>query len=224
MRKVHFAGPSGIGKTTLAKEVEYTQGLKFISGSMSSLIPTTKDQTHVQMLSESPNEKYLRDYQLANLRGKVFAEAGDDMVTDRSFLDLAAYFWYNQASALPACEIEHFLELTKMLCNKHCTHLIFLSLDTYQIGSWFIEDNNKRILSGYFQSLISSIMGLVLEYWGAEFVKEYHHITKGVFKNEILDYGAVEYIIESPYGYTKVLQVRELNKHFRQHLINSFIK
>ena len=38
-----FHGPSGIGKTTLAKFIETKYGIPFISGSMSDLMPDTKE-------------------------------------------------------------------------------------------------------------------------------------------------------------------------------------
>ena len=56
--KIMFAGASGVGKTTLAKEVpgmikfdvsEYPPVLDFISGSVSDLIPKTKDMSHKEM-------------------------------------------------------------------------------------------------------------------------------------------------------------------------------
>ena len=41
-KRIMFVGPSGIGKTTLAKAVEEICGIPFISGSMSDLLPATK--------------------------------------------------------------------------------------------------------------------------------------------------------------------------------------
>ena len=220
--KVHFAGPSSIGKTTLAKGLEITSNLEFVSGSISDLIPETKEVSHLEMLNQPNESLYLQDYQVSNLRSKLYADKLD-YVTDRSFLDVAAYFWYKQAKSIPACEIEHFFELNKMLCNKHCTHLILLSLRIDQIKEWFIEDNNKRITSGYFQTLISSLMELVLEAWGAKPVKMITTISKGVFKYTHLEYGASEYLLESPYGSTKVLKIFELDKYIRETLIHQFI-
>lgn len=42
MKRIMFVGPSGIGKTTLAKFIETKYGIPFISGSMSDLMPDTK--------------------------------------------------------------------------------------------------------------------------------------------------------------------------------------
>ena len=41
-KRIMFVGPSGIGKTTLAKYVAKREDLPFISGSMSDLLPATE--------------------------------------------------------------------------------------------------------------------------------------------------------------------------------------
>ena len=103
--KIMFAGASGVGKTTLAKEVpgmikfdvsEYPPVLDFISGSVSDLIPKTKDMSHKEMLERDSKDLLMEDFQVMNLRNKMFRDR-DRFVTDRSYLDLAAYFYYKQA-------------------------------------------------------------------------------------------------------------------------------
>ena len=172
--KVMFAGASGVGKTTLAKEVpgmvkfdvsEYPPELEFISGSVSDLIPKTKDMSHKEMLERDSKDLLLEDFQVMNLRNKLFRDR-DRFVTDRSYLDLAAYFYYKQAKNVPKCEMEHFFETCKMLLNQQCTHLILLDFTTAMVKEWVMEDNGKRIENNYFQFLISSIMDNVLNLWG----------------------------------------------------------
>ena len=50
MKRIMFVGPSGIGKTTLAKFIETKYGIPFISGSMSDLMPDTKEMHHAEFL------------------------------------------------------------------------------------------------------------------------------------------------------------------------------
>ena len=52
MKRIMFVGPSGIGKTTLAKFIETKYGIPFISGSMSDLRPDTKEMHHAEFLHQ----------------------------------------------------------------------------------------------------------------------------------------------------------------------------
>jgi len=225
--KIMFAGASGVGKTTLAKEVlemfqVTSNSVEFVSGSVSDLIPKTKDMSHKDMLERDSKELLLEDFQILNLRNKLFRDR-DQFVTDRSYLDLAAYFYYKQAKDVPKCEMEHFFETCKMLINKQCTHLILLEFTDAMIKEWVMEDNGKRIENNYFQFLISSIMDNVLNLWGFLPTKDIRCIYKSIFKNQPLEYGATEGIIKSLYGETKVLCIREVNLDIRKKLIKDFI-
>lgn len=230
--KIMFAGASGVGKTTLAKEVpgmikfdvtEYPPVLDFISGSVSDLIPKTKDMSHKEMLERDSKDLLLEDFQVMNLRNKMFRDR-DRFVTDRSYLDLAAYFYYKQAKNVPKCEMEHFFETCKMLLNQQCTHLILLDFTTAMIKEWVTEDNNnKRIENNYFQFLISSIMDNMLNIWGFIPVEEINLLYRGWFKRQPLEYGATKGTIKSCYGETKVIQIREANIDIRKEIIQDFI-
>lgn len=229
MRRIMFAGPSGIGKSTLAEWLsEQLEDVPFISGSVSDLLPETKEIPHVEMLNKSSKEAYMEDYQILNLRNKLYQKYTEytSFVTDRSYLDSAAYFYYKQAKELPACEVEHFLELCKMLLNKQCDKLIYLSWDVSQSREWIIEDNNKRIQSPYFQILISNIMQMVMEFWNAvptdERIMGKRYGTFG-YKFKQYQYGAQVYTVSSPYGITEVMEINELMRDNREELIKKFL-
>ena len=66
--RIQIAGPSGVGKTTLAKDISDIYGIPYVSGSYSDLIPSTKDILHSDMISMDPKEIYQNDFQLLNLR------------------------------------------------------------------------------------------------------------------------------------------------------------
>lgn len=212
MNKVMFAGPSGFGKTTLANWVSEEYKIHFINGSVSELIPKTKDIPHEEMLSRDKKTLALEDYQVMNLRNKLFKDK-DDFVSDRSYLDLAAYFYYKQSSDIPGCEIEHFLEMNRMLLCKQCSHLIFFHFTPEMIHEWVIEDNQKRIMSNYFQLQISEIMYLVLKLWGYKRIDNF--LTKMV--------GAERGVIKTVYGTTEVLIITDANLLARKILISKFL-
>jgi len=223
--RIMFAGPSGIGKTTLAKFVESIGGgdnpvWSFISGSVSDLLPQTKSELHKDMLSHDKKELYTQDYQILNLRKKLF-EGQDSFVSDRSFLDSAAYFLYKQADTIPQCEMDYFLELCKMCLCQYCDKLIVLNFTPYMVDNWVMEDNNKRIMNKYFQAEISSIMLMILENWGVVFSDTITLDNVGIFKSETYRYGG--YILgtlESIYGNLDILLINEPVLDIREHIIS----
>lgn len=163
-KRIMFVGPSGIGKTTLAQAVAKKYNIPFISGSMSDLLPATKDVSHNEILSLGSEAMYKSDFQLLNLRNKLFKDK-ENFVTDRSYADLAAYFWYKQSRTLPECEMEHFFCQCKELMENQCDLAIFLPLSLSTYHEWPMEDNKKRIMNRFFQVQISSLMSELLANW-----------------------------------------------------------
>lgn len=160
-----FTGPSGIGKTTLAKWVSEEFNIPFISGSYYDLIG---GNNHQEILSESPKDTYTKDWQLLNLRNKAFKDK-TDFVTDRSFVDNAAYFWYKQDTHIEECELEHFISTCGSLMIEHCDILFMMGLYLENLHEWEMEDNKKRITNRYFQvhmnTLMTSIVTSEVEPW-----------------------------------------------------------
>lgn len=163
-KRIMFVGPSGIGKTTLAQAVAKKYDIPFISGSMSDLLPATKDVSHNEILSLGSEAMYKSDFQLLNLRNKLFRDK-ENFVTDRSYADLAAYFWYKQSRNMPECEMEHFFCQCKELMENQCDLAIFLPLSLSTYHKWPMEDNKKRIMNRFFQVQISSLMSELLANW-----------------------------------------------------------
>lgn len=229
--KIMFAGPSGFGKTTLAKWMSEQSGVPFESGSLSDLIPQTKELSHKDMLARDAKDLYTEDFQLLNLRNKLFADK-DQYVSDRSYLDSAAYFLYKQGPKQPACEIEHFFGLCSMLLAKQCDCLIFLNFSPELVSSWVTEDNNKRITSNYFQVEISAIMETTLTFLGyskdseISFIKENQSGTifgKLIAQRIGLKYGVEMGTIDNIYGKTKVILINEPNLQIRKDILKEFV-
>lgn len=163
-KRIMFVGPSGIGKTTLAQYVAKSQNIPFISGSMSDLLPATKDITHNELLSLGSKAMQSSDYQLLSLRNRLF-RGKEEFVTDRSYADLAAYFWYKQSRTLEECELEHFIGCCRASMEDQCDLAIFLPLNLCNYSDWEMEDNKKRITNRFFQIQMSSLMGELLADW-----------------------------------------------------------
>lgn len=209
--RIMLAGPSGIGKTTLANQVSTLLDKQFISGSVSDLLPKTKDIPHSDMLDRDSQEIYREDYQILNLRKRVF-EGMADFVSDRSFVDSATYFLYKQASKIPACEVEHFINLCGRLTTSLCDLLVVLELSTDDIHTWITEDNGKRIVSNYFQTLITYNMRMVLKLMGYKKCTTYNTLPVGKFLSyRVLDQYFEVGNIKNIYGETKVVIIKDLN-------------
>lgn len=226
--RVMFAGASGTGKTTLAKWLSSNllTTPPFVSGSVSDILPDTRDMSHTDMLSRDKDDLVKEDYQILNLRNKLYqgyAEKNDAFISDRSYIDSAAYFIYKQSDSQPQCEIEQFVSLCQMCLNKQCTHLVFLPFTMNMFYSWVTEDNNKRITSKFFQMEISRIMSMVMDIMGYKKLGYIDNIYESFFKNKSFEYGAEYGIIESAYGKTRVLFLNETNLENRKSLLLHFL-
>lgn len=229
-----LAGPSGVGKTTIANFLAQELGIKFISGSVSDLLPQTKDMAHADMLARDSKELYMEDYKILNLRKKIFSNVGEPFVSDRSFLDSAAYFLYKQADKIPACEIEQFLELSKIVTLQTTDCLILVDYTMDMFNNWVIENNNKRIINKYFQMEISRIMSMILDIWGVKWDNYYRtireHPETGNFIEKIfgkvldLENAVSTGTIQNLYGTTQVIVLREANKEIRERILKSLLK
>lgn len=223
MDRIMFAGPSGIGKTTLAKEVALKIGITFVDGSMRTLLPSTKDIPHKDMLNQSKEDLYKQDFQLLNARNKLFKQF-DEFITDRSYLDSAAYFIYKQAKEIPQCEVDNFLELSKMLLTRQCDKLIVLDFGPWLIHNWVTEDDGKRISNNYFQMMISSLMSSVLQIWGAKLTHLYIKPSQKFWKSPIsYEHGYELGKLSTTYGDTDILVIKEGRYEIRQSLIQEFL-
>ena len=220
--RIMLSGPSGIGKTTFMDIIGRDFDLEKYSGSMSDLISSTKELSHKDMLSRDSEVLYKEDYQLLNLRNKLFKDKVK-YITDRSYLDSAAYFLYKQAGKVPQCEVEHFFELCKMLLNQQCDLLILFDFPKYMIKDWVMEDNNKRIINKYFQHLIAEMMKDILNIWGCHL--EYQNVFQPNFWNTAKTYeqGFSLGKISSIYGVTNVLVLHEAKFETRQEIINNYL-
>ena len=141
-------------------------------------------------------------------------------------MDSAAYFIYKQDTSIPQCEIEHFVNLCKLLLNDHCDCLILLNIHPKWANEWTVEDNNKRICNVFFQAHISAIMRMVLDMMGYKTIKstyDYRSVrdTLPKFLRSMveLDYGFEEGIISSTRGKTHVYIINEPNADIREDIL-----
>lgn len=212
--RVNFTGVSGVGKTTLAKWVSEEFNIPFVSGSYSDLIPATKDMPHQDMINQDPQKVYMQDTQVLNLRNKKFQEYSS-FVSDRSYLDSAAYLINKLSHRIKECDTETFLELCQALSGTQITHLIFIPFTKEYIKGWEMEDNHKRILNRYYQWEVSTIMYRILyEFWGFQ---------PSLFHTQSYDMGTVQIDHQGRIWTTKVLILKTMDLEERKDIIDTFL-
>lgn len=177
--KVNFTGVSGVGKTQISKWIAEQLNIPFLSGSYSDLVPQTKNMPHRDMILKSAEEIQMQDTQVLNLRNKLFA-SHNAYVSDRSYLDSAAYFINKLSHRIPECEVENFLEICRALTGVQLTHLVFIPFTYDYVKNWQMEDNHKRVLNRYYQWEVSTIMYRILyEMWGVTIINSREEYASG---------------------------------------------
>lgn len=216
--KINFAGPSGIGKTTMAKWLSEELNIPFVSGSYSDLIPSTANIRHKDMISKDPQEIHTQDTQLLNLRNKLFGSY-PEMISDRSYLDSAAYHINKLSHHLKECDTDSFIDICKSLTLVTISHLIVLPLSINNWKEWEMEDNQKRVLNRYYQREISLLLLDQLNQWNLSVVSTERP------NSDIFPYyrGYLKLSKEDKTFYTHVLVVNSIDMDERKAIIKEWL-
>ena len=210
--RINLTGCSGIGKTTLAQAIAQKYGLNFVSGSYSDLVPVTKKMPHSDMIQQDAKTIFEQDVQVLNARRKVFNMYGA-LVSDRSYIDSAAYMIQKLSHRIPTCEVEDFVEKCRVLTLTQCKKVIYLPYTVEHFKKWNIEDNGKRVLNKFYQAEVSSIINwLIEEYWECELLN--------VMRNNLV-FRLVDGDNEDLY--TDILVLKEIKHDDRMFVIDAFI-
>jgi len=165
--KVFICGPSGTGKTTLAKELSKAIDIPFVESSASTVWPQFGFTSHADVLMKISNNPELGfDYQMAILDNRIeVLKDLDFFITDRTPFDTMVYFMLQNSALVGRERCE--------LYKQRCTDLALLTntLIFLPFGNHIpLEDNGKRIQSEMFQYTTSSIFSKILKdnYIGSE--------------------------------------------------------
>ena len=214
--RINLTGCSGIGKTTLAQAIAKKYGINFVSGSYSDLVPATRNMPHSEMIQQDAKTVFEQDVQVLNARRKAFDRYWA-LVSDRSYIDSAAYMIQKLSHRLPTCEIEDFIEKCRVLTLCQCGKVIYVPYTKEHFTKWNIEDNGKRVLNKFYQAEVSVIIDWLIEsYWECEFIST----IQGKTDNLIFRL----YDKEDPGLYTDILVLKEIPHEDRMWVVDQFIK
>lgn len=160
--RITFCGPSGTGKSTLAKELSKHLNIESVDGSRTTLMETDRGKTHQGMLSEEivPH----KNFHVMNKRARLFQSIESSFVSDRSMVDPVVYEIYETSAMGKSCTLDDILDNAKYLLAKSKIDLvIYIPYTNRAMDEMAIEDNNKRITNPYFQRMISKIFDIALE-------------------------------------------------------------
>jgi len=160
-----ITGPSGMGKTTLAKWVAEHYHIPFINHSIMDFIPVEENiKTHKEWIQLSKTKPDLAlQCQLNLLMGRAnsfYDHLAKGFVTDRGHIDSLVYT-STQCSPSTNPEYNILNWMFKMSSRIHdlFTHVIFIPW----IDGWELEDNNVRIIDPNYQKTISQKYETVLD-------------------------------------------------------------
>lgn len=166
-KRIAIAGPSGVGKTTLAKAISQFMGIQYVSGSLYDLMPNLPKNHYDLNAKFDLSQKHLRNIQILNLRKKQYKLTRGNFVTDRSIYDTIGYDIQENSIGMANCDTEDMFRIAnsiqRELEDKRITHLIVIPFNRDYLENWVMEEDNKRSTNQYFQSLVSYCQCLVLE-------------------------------------------------------------
>ena len=151
--RIAMAGPSGVGKTTLAEWISKEYGIPFITTSTKPLWEKHNINSHQELITRTIlNPQWGLDfqYELLDIRRKIIEE-NEQFVTDRSPIDNLVYFLMQNAPFLGEEPIESYIQMCADALAK-LTGLIQIPFDTYIP----LENDGKRIANKYYQMSTNS--------------------------------------------------------------------
>lgn len=160
-KKIYICGPSGVGKTTLAKAISEKYNIPFVSTSGKSLWAMFNINSHKELIDRTAADPmgFGMNYQIALLEQRTAAIDGySQFVTDRSPIDNLVYFLAQVASHATEEQTKKYIDVCE-LSMKRANKVIYIPF-TREI---LLEDDGARIVNGYYQEYITSVFDLVIK-------------------------------------------------------------
>lgn len=173
--KIAFSGPSGLGKTTLCKDVSKGLEIPHLSTSAGDILSGQakesleidfgyKGSGHrdvINLSSREPGFGWAFQKAILSARASQILNA-EKFVIDRCPIDNVAYLLSQVGHNLSEREIQTFIGSAQKVYSR-LSHVILIK---YSTDIPAIEDNQSRIANRYFQQYISDVfMGVYTRYF-----------------------------------------------------------
>jgi deoxyadenosine/deoxycytidine kinase len=155
--RIALAGPSGTGKSTLAKWISEEYKIPFITTSTKPLWDKHKIKSHLMLLERASHDPVwglqfqheVLEFRENALKGHV------NFVTDRSPVDNLSYFLLQNTHSLPENDTTRYIHYCEKALSKF--NYLFVLPFTKEIP---LEDDGKRINNRYYQMLSNQAFDL----------------------------------------------------------------
>ena len=160
--KIFISGVSGVGKTTMAKQISKDYKIPFIEGSSKVLWDKYNIKSHIELIKKTYLEpQFGLDFQneLLDYR-KNLIEKNDSFVSDRSPLDNLTYFLLQISDKLDSNETLKYIEkCNQSYPNKYIQ--VYLGFN-YSMGKEFFENDGFRINNIYYQFMVDAVFRQII--------------------------------------------------------------
>lgn len=159
-KRLFISGTSGIGKTTLAKQLADITNIEFIQGSSKVLWDRFDIKTHKGLISlcrKNPQKGLEFQNELLLYRNNLINKYGN-IISDRSIIDNIVYALVQLGPYVPEHELDEYIKLCVNSVNQGDLFII-LNLNTNTLQQGFkIENDQKRIFNLNYNIMMSNIM------------------------------------------------------------------
>lgn len=163
--KIFLSGPSGIGKTTMAKHIAELYGIKFVEGSSKVLWGDFGIKSHLDLIQKCDKDiDFAIEFQTALLRyRKEVTENLTCFVTDRSPLDNIVYYLLQLSHKIDAGKTLEYINICSESYPKDKYMQVLMYL-TYPMTLQEIENDGFRITNHYYQLMVSNVFRMIYEH------------------------------------------------------------
>lgn len=152
--RIGIAGPSGVGKSTLAEWVAKEFNIPFITSSTKPLWDKYGINNHAELIQKTLiNPQWGLDFQNEVLDYRINAVKGvESFIIDRTPLDNLVYFLMQNSHTLGEEQTEFYIQRCKEAMSI-IDGLIWLKFTDEVV----LENDNKRIANKYYQHMTESV-------------------------------------------------------------------
>lgn len=160
MRRICMAGPSGTGKSTLAKALAEHYKIPYITTSTKPLWDKYEIKSHSDLIQKAfLNPQWGKEFQDEVLQFRIDALKGaEEFVTDRSPIDNIAYFLLQNSASLGEEDTEKYIYSCMGVMDMF-SHIILLPFTDLVV----LEPDGKRIANKYYQMMVNGTFSVTTQ-------------------------------------------------------------